>query len=806
MTTGKSYIPFKLFLAYAVLAALITGFTILLFSKNAAFSETEKKIAAENAKILTINAFLSKVHETESLSRLTIQSNSQSDYVAFTEQSDSLANAIDSLKTIVNSDYQVKLLDSVRNLLLMKKSNIDQLREIKNKAGNEARVTRAINELTRMEESLRKLELEDFVKDPDQLGAYQRSVLNKYVEYLNQNIPDDETNTLSQKVLDSMLVASRNLLNEVRLETAERNRLLNIEEKKLLDNELSISSQLQEILAEIETDIVANTTKSNQEKAEALNEIISIITAAAVAGLTLALFFSLLILNDFLKTKKYKKDLEFANSRANKLLKNREQLISTVSHDLKTPLSTISGYTELLGNSALTAKQNYYNTNIKGASAYISRLVQDLLDFTQLEAGKIVIENLPFLLPKVIDEVAKSIQSIHLHKNITLNIDNDAIFDNRILGDSFRLRQILTNLIGNAYKFTTDGSISISTKPNFDNSAVVISITDTGIGIAEDKQQLIFEEFTQADETVDKRFGGTGLGLTISKRIAEILGGRLSVTSSVGKGSTFTLEFPLKFDPNLQKLAEPGSLTIAIVDDDLNLLNLTKEALKIRNYKTLSFLSAREALSELQRNQVDLILTDIQMPEMNGFEFLHLIQQQDWFNADRKPIIAITGRSDANNDDYKEAGFAAVIRKPYTPKILHETILRVVNNSDNNFVGDEKISITQDSPSKLLREFFPDDKAASNAVLQIFLRDASSNLLALEKAITKNQADKVKTVAHKMAPMFRQLGAEKIGTLLMDLELNDYAHQELLKRFAELKPIVLTLLAEIENELIIQSV
>src|SRR5690606_19587217 len=199
---------------------------------------------------------------------------------------------------------------------------------------------------------------------------------------------------------------------------------------------------------------------------------------------------------------------------------------------------------------------------------------------------------------------------------------------------------------------TSDGQITISAHPSADHRSVIISIEDSGIGIAEDKLQLIFEEFTQADETVEKRFGGTGLGLTISKRMAEILGGQLSVTSSAGNGSTFTLELPLMLDPNSQAYLDPVNFTVAIVDDDPNLLTLTTEALKAKNYKTLTFLSAREALTKLENTSVDMILTDIQMPDMNGFEFLEQLQQKQWFRDSNRRIIAITGRTDANEEDY----------------------------------------------------------------------------------------------------------------------------------------------------------
>lgn len=287
MENRKSYIPFKLLLGYFALAALLALVTVLLFSENTAFSETEKQIVDENYKILKINSFLFKVHENESLSRVTILSGSQEDFKQFNVDLVILTSEIDTLKQLVKSEYQTNLLDSVQVLLSMKKSNIEQLLEIKSRIGKEKRVSKAIDDSAQMENTLRKLTLGDFVRNPEKLKNYQRDVLQKYVDYLNQNIPDDETNSLSTKVLDSMLVASRGILNQVRYESLQSNQLVNDEEKKLLDNELLISAQLRKILIEIETKIVQNTTENNAQKTEALNRIIRIVTTFAGIGLVL---------------------------------------------------------------------------------------------------------------------------------------------------------------------------------------------------------------------------------------------------------------------------------------------------------------------------------------------------------------------------------------------------------------------------------------------------------------------------------------------------------------------------------------
>lgn len=799
MENRKSYIPFKLLLGYFALAALLALVTVLLFSENTAFSETEKQIVDENYKILKINSFLFKVHENESLSRVTILSGSQEDFKQFNVDLVILTSEIDTLKQLVKSEYQTNLLDSVQVLLSMKKSNIEQLLEIKSRIGKEKRVSKAIDDIAQMENTLRKLTLGDFVRNPEKLKNYQHDVLQKYVDYLNQNIPDDETNSLSTKVLDSMLVASRGILNQVRYESLQSNQLVNDEEKKLLDNELLISAQLRKILIEIETKIVQNTTENNAQKTEALNRIIRIVTTFAGIGLALALIFSLLILNDFLKTKQYKEQLEITNNRAKTLLISREQLISTVSHDLKTPLSTIAGYCELLSAADLSPKQQYFNSNIKGAYEYISRLVQDLLDFTQIEAGKISVENIPISLPEIIRDVTTSVQGIYPSKPIKLSISIDPELNARIIGDPFRLRQILTNLVGNAYKFTAEGAIKIRTKANIGNGTFIIEVEDSGIGIASDKLHLIFEEFVQADKTVEKRFGGTGLGLTISKKMTEILGGTLKVTSKEGSGSTFSIELPLVIDKSSQtNIAK--HLIIAVIDDDINLLNLTAEALKLKNHIVLPYSSGSEALSDLPNRPFDIVLTDLQMPEMSGMEVLNKLLNAEWFKKLGRPIIAVTGKADANSETYKAAGFTALIRKPYSPQTLNDQIQTIINQQPilENFNAED---INHESAFSRLQAFFPDDSDALNSVLLTFIGSTKANMELLQHVINNNSTQEIQEIAHKMRPMFRQLGADDCASILFKLETDKFPKQELQNLYAKLKPLVTSLITGIEDHI-----
>lgn len=798
MENKKSYMPIKVLFSYVALLALVVTVGWFLYSENVVYNKLESKIAFEKTKILKVSKLFSNVYKTESLARKTIQNNSEEDFKNYLIETDSLKSRIDTLKQIVSTQYQKTLLDSVTYLLSEKTKNIQQLKTIKNKAEDEVSVNTAIDEITKMEFKLRKLELQDFNKNPNQLGSYQRNVLQKYVDYLNQNIPDDSTNTLSKQASDSILANSKKLLSNVKLKAEKKKESLNFEENKLLKNEIAISDQLRKVLRIIEREIIINSIKNNSLKEKSLKKVNEIVTASAIIGLILTLFFSILIVSDYSKSQVYKKQLEIANFKTKNLLKSREQLISTVSHDLKTPLSTIVGYSELLGNSDVNTKQSYFIKNIKNSSEYITQLVQDLLDFSQIEAGKITIEKVPFLLPEIIDEVAKSIQTVYKQKNIDLIINVDEKLNTRIVGDPFRLKQILSNIIGNAYKFTAEGFIKISAYVSEDSENFVISIQDSGIGIEKGNQKLVFEEFAQANENIEKQYGGTGLGLSICQKIISILGGNLALESTFGKGSTFKIELPLLFDHSQNTIVEtkkPISTTtkkqtFIVIDDDVNLLNLTSGVLRQEKHEVLSFDSAVKALEATKNTNYDFVITDIQMPEMDGFKFLEKLKSNKNSSYKNQPVIALTGRTDLDFSVYTKAGFTTVIKKPYSPKVLLETIHHILANDaipNVEITEEEENTSTKLYSLETLKDFLGNDSEALKEVLKSFIKSSTENMILLENAITEKNIAEINSIAHRIAPMFKQIQTREISEILKLLETKDLENSDLTVLYDSLK-------------------
>lgn len=784
MEKSKNRLPIKVLVSYLALALLVVVVGMIVSKEISSFTKAQRDETQEKNKILRIGKLLTLMYESESFARSAIQSNNQTPYVNFLTKNDSISIQIDSLKLLIQEPQQSKLLDSVNLLLNQKIKNINELRELRIDDKSEKSLDTAIERLASIEEKLGRLTLKDYVEEPDSLDPKTREILLEINSIYNRYIPRDSSNTVDQQTLDSIVSASKEMLQNVKKSAATQKISLEAKEKQLLQNDLNTSQQLRQILTAFENDFVNNARLLNSEREKVLQRSIRVITIAAIIGAILVIVFSIIILRDSWRSQQYKKQIEASNEHNKSLLKSREQLISMVSHDLRTPLSTIVGYTQLLKDSFLNEKESHYTDRIKNASKYVSQLVEDLLDFSKLEAGRIKLEKIVFNLHTLVRETAENIQSLYPDKPIELIIDIDSKMDQPLVGDAFRVKQILSNLISNAYKFTQEGSITVrarirqnSQKDNF----LTLSVIDTGIGIEKEKQHIIFEEFTQAEGDTEKKYGGSGLGLTISKKLASLLGGNLYLESKVGKGSTFTLSLPATFsnqklqDPPTEVHKKTSARNAIVIDDDLALLHLNKEILERNHINVYPFSSGKEALEKIDSISYDFIITDIQLPSFNGFFFAETLKSEKKYAYQDQPIIAVTGRKDLDKESYIEAGFAGFLFKPYHPDQLLNTIDQVLNQNHTSATNtQESNEVPANKDHQLfdlssLTSFLEDETSIKN-VLEVFTENTNKDLKSLKKAIDRKDYKTVRDLGHKMQTMFKQINAQTVVPLLHFME------------------------------------
>jgi signal transduction histidine kinase/CheY-like chemotaxis protein len=787
---SKRKFTLKIISSYLVLGLLACLAAAFIYSEFKSYTASQNK-EDDSLKLVKTNVLLTNLYEAENLSKLALQTKKTKDLRVYSQKVDSINVLIDSLKPLIDNKAgtQVAKLDSVQRLLQQKVYNSAELRKLKVENENSTSIDSILEAFHKMEVDMGRITPENFVPNFNQLSAENQESIRKYVAILNKNIPDPNGNTNANNI-DSILQVSKSILNKAKVENAALERSMFQKELEIYRTDLELSQKMRSIISTFERDIVQKAFRDNLQQQQILRRSTRLAGGAIVLGLLIVIIFTFLISQDFWKIQRYRDQLEREKKNSESLLKSREQLIATVSHDLRTPLNTISGYSELMEHSGLNEKQQKYLKNVKSASGYVENLVNDLLDFSKLEAGKIQLDKVPFVLSTLIEDAALHFREIHSKKGVELRLDISEALDKPIISDPFRIRQILTNIIGNAFKFTDKGFVRIiGSFSNTDNEQnVIIKVMDTGIGIEKEKQELIFKEFTQAGNDTEKKYGGYGLGLTISKKLTELLGGNLLLESEKNKGSTFTLSLPLEFSstPLPHKVPEKRDLqkklSMLILDDDENMLGLLEEICRFNEVEVRTF-NHYSKLAKATPEAYDAILTDIQMPGIDGFEVLGKLKGNRIANYKGQPVIAMTGQKVKDKTPYIEAGFIDVLQKPFSSDTLLSVLSKVNGNAES---PQHETHFKEEIPKPTSNLFnterivsFLEDTHAVMEVLEVFMKSTHKNMEFITLAVEENDADEIRSISHKMLPMFRQLEVHGIIPILERLEhLDGDAHNK----------------------------
>ncbi len=801
---SKNRFTLKIILSYAVLGVLAILAAFFIYDEFKSYASAKNQ-GNSNQKLLKTNKLLTQLYDAENLSKLALQTKKPQDLKSYSRKVDSINSFIDSLKPLAQTNNGK--LDSVQELLKQKVFNNAELRKLKVQNEKSASLDSVLDTFHEMEVDMGRITPETFAPNFHQLSPEAQESIKAYVALLNKNIPNSNGNTDANNI-DSILAISKSILEKAKTETATTERTVLQKELQIYRTDLELSQKMRGILSDFEQEMAQNAYLDSLQQERALKKSSGLAVGTIILGLIVVIVFTLMISKDYWRVQLYREQLESAKKYAESLLKSREQLISTVSHDLRTPLNTISGYSDLIEQSGLNSKQLNYLKKIKSSSAYVDSLVNDLLDYSKLEAGKIKLDNVPFSLHQSIEEVAVDFEEIPSKKGVVLQLEIAEELKTPIKNDPFRIRQILTNIIGNAFKFTDSGHVKVSAKvmEKGKGTWARIDIEDTGAGIPVEKQEAIFQEFTQAEVTSNKKQIGYGLGLTISRKLTELLGGSLSLKSQVGVGSTFTVQVPIEFskmemDENDSKeiAHELEELHVLVFDDDENMLGLISELCKVNNIKTTTFTGLADFdLSKTQ--QFDVVLTDIQMPVADGFSVLKAIQNMGY----QKPIIAMTGQQIGNKSEYLDSGFSEVLQKPFTANSLLKTLKQTEKKTFSKGLP------TSDSSVFTLSNISPflDDQDAIQEVLKVFLENTSKSLGLMFSAVGNKDYNDIRATSHKMLPMFRQLEVQHAIPLLEILEniSDDSKGEKAFHILSELKEVVDKMESDIQQYLAKHSV
>lgn len=565
-------------------------------------------------------------------------------------------------------------------------------------------------------------------------------------------------------------------------------------ELMMLQNSALIIDQITDIFKRLEISILTeNEIRSSKARKDASNSLLFIGMLSLIA-LILIMILVILILNGIRKSNRYRKELILANRQANELAKVKEEFLSNMSHEIRTPLNTIIGFSQLLSNTSLDHNQAKYTDAVRRASRHLLETVNDILDLSRLAAGKFQIDTTPFKLEEIFDDVIPlfklQAQEKGLEFNTDCNYDNDIVLE----GDPLRLRQILYNLLSNSIKFTINGHISIgcNSKIEDENVTLEIYVQDTGIGIAAEKTNSIFEDFQQAESSSARKYGGSGLGLAISRRLARMQGGDITIESEPGIGSTFRvlIKYPLvNKQPFTDTLLETESLVkdeyrlagkkLLVVDDDSYnsmLVRIIGENNKINIHLASDGYAAEDLLGIYN---YDLVLTDLQMPGMTGLELIKYIREHKDTHISSLPVIAFTANKiDRLDEKLLSIGFNEVLQKPFLENEFLERIASYLipeaviprQENDTREVTDT-VNKTDDKLFDLeqLQVFTGGNEQQTANILRTFLTSAKNSLQQLWNAYESGNYIEIKEIAHRLLTSYGQLRISKSHSVLSAL-------------------------------------
>ena len=792
--TGKVVVGYLLLIAIAVYAVSYI-YNIVEQVAVEDFSDNQNR-----TKIYLVTNTLSLLYESEALGQLIVMQ--QGEITHFNRTLNKARHNLDSLRTYITDSVQLHKIDTIELLLERKRWNARRLLDTWKEANTDslyivnferimAIPDTVINELQVQE----RIEVkQDTVVVPRRKRGFFRRLAEAFapakedtsivVNSTFQVIKDTLVNAYNPT--DTIVSVLRSIQDSV---TWQRKRLMELLIERAANLRYSnsiITQEINQILRDIEEEEVNASLARLYKKQTLVHAASRKIGLIAVSSILVALLFLALISHDISRGMFYRKQLEKAKLVAENLLRSREKLILTISHDIRAPLSSIMGYIELLQRRHPDARQQYYLENMRSSSDHVLSLVNDLLDYQRLESGQIELHRLPFRVPALFQEIGMSFRPLAEAKNLQLEwVLQPEEMEQVYLGDTIRLRQVVSNLLSNAIKFTDEGKVSLIVSIEQVESyqyALVILVRDTGPGIPYEERERIFGEFARLYGT--EQVEGFGLGLSITRKLVQLMHGTLTLESEEGEGSRFKVCVPLPLAGNQfmaadmpTKEADPEEalptldpslagqqVTCLLVDDDPLQLALTEELLKQSQVEVVCCTNPRKVCEWLRSRSFAVVITDIQMPQMDGYQLLRMIRESDMEGADRLPVVALSANVGKEQEHYREAGFTAFLNKPFTAAQLISLLNELLKVRLEPCAGFDFSSLTA---------FAGEDSEASMGILRTFIEETQKSIEGLMVAHAATDRVEAGRIAHKLIPLFAMLGANSLVQHLRLLEKQD---------------------------------
>ncbi|HYC85476.1 MAG TPA: ATP-binding protein [Chryseosolibacter sp.] len=768
------------------LIAIGMALTIAHFSFNE-MMVTVEQLSAPNEKLVSLNKVFEEVTMLDQQQRAEAIRNPQKPYKYFLDQTGFLRMMIDSLQMLEWDSVQHERLAALPDILDQRNQLFVAYLKVKAELADNKDFSKQLDTLsvlleqghaftdsivTTQRQTITRYIARDSVQGKTRDRGFLKKIFGKKKEKIEKapvqvkeelNVTID-TLSMAHSGLDVADIQKR--MRELESDQRMQRKLLQEKELELIHANSLFINQLLNTLHEVENEELRHMQYANDTAAEVVNDGISRMHIVMLSFFLATALLGYLILVDISKSNYYRMQLEKARDHAEELTKIKQRFLANMSHEIRTPLQSIIGFAEQLRQERLPNTEAV--DAIHSSSEHLLQIVNEVLDYSRISSGSLTLSQEQFKLLAVVKEVEAAMRIQAQRKKLAFILDTEKAYAHVLVGDSFRLRQILYNLIGNAIKFTHQGFVKLTllTYASDNDVECVFEITDTGIGMTSEEIGRIFNQFEQANHQISKSYGGTGLGLSIVKSLVEAQHGKLEVSSSPGAGSIFKVilrfakaqitETPNGGDNFVRR--DSSRTKVLLIDDDPMIIKLCSVILTKNRIRHQTFQHPHKLIEKEVDDTVTHILIDIRMPDINGIELCQALH-------DKYPpttrFIALTAHVlPEQRDDLLRKGFDQVLPKPFHERQLLQS-LRVL----------EAVEPAAPHDFAIVRQMTMGDEELFQSIMQQFVQETAGDLAKVQESIKTQDREKLRELVHKMAGRFGQMGLNMLSVRYHDLEV-----------------------------------